>query len=152
METEGAYSLIQVTKPQTMAYGLNDSPAGLAAWFIEKYRAWSDCDGNLEKRFSKDELLTNLMIYWVTETINSSCRVYYETMHNPTPHPGEKVKVPTAFALLPRDIQNGPREWSERSYNVIRWTNLPRGGHFGETEEPQMLAEDIREFFRPLRQ
>lgn len=149
---EGAYSDQQATKPQTLAYSLNDSPAGLAAWIIEKFRAWSDCDGDIERRFTKDELLTNLTIYWVTETINSSMRLYYESRHNPTAFKqGERVTVPTGFAIFPADIDQPPREWAERSYNVERWTLMPRGGHFAALEEPELLAEDIRAFFRPLR-
>jgi pimeloyl-ACP methyl ester carboxylesterase len=148
---ESAYAMVHGTKPQTLAYALNDSPAGLAAWITEKYRSWSDCDGDVETRFSKDELLTNLTIYWVTETINSSCRVYYESMHGSWPDAGKKVMVPTGFAQFPRDIFNGPREWSEREYRVTRWTEMPAGGHFCEAEEPVLLAKELREFFRPLR-
>ncbi|HEV2913909.1 MAG TPA: epoxide hydrolase [Pyrinomonadaceae bacterium] len=149
---EGAYDDLQATRPQTLAYGLNDSPAGLAAWIVEKFRAWSDCDGDIERRFTKDELLTNLTIYWATETINSSIRLYYESRHNPTPFAeGERVTVPTALAIFPKDIDRPPREWAERSYNVERWTMMPRGGHFAAMEEPELLAQDIRAFFRPLR-
>lgn len=148
---EGAYAMLQATKPQTLAYGLNDSPAGLAAWIIEKFRAWSDCDGDVEKRFTKDELLTNLTIYWATETINSSFRVYYEGQDSPLPNAGQRVELPTAMAMFPKDIINAPHEWEERSYNVQRWTEMPRGGHFAEMEEPKLLSEDIRAFFRLLR-
>ncbi|HEV2881036.1 MAG TPA: epoxide hydrolase [Pyrinomonadaceae bacterium] len=151
-DKEGAYMHIQATKPQTLSYGLNDSPVGLAAWIVEKFRAWSDCNGHVEERFTKDELLTNLTIYWVTETINSSIRLYYEHRHHPTPlklHEG--IKAPTAVALFPKDISRPPREWAERAYNVRRWTVMPRGGHFAAQEEPDLLAEDIRAFFRMLR-
>jgi pimeloyl-ACP methyl ester carboxylesterase len=147
---EGAYAMTHATKPQTLAYGLNDSPAGLAAWIVEKFRAWSDCNGDVEKRFTKDELLTNLTIYWATQTINSSCRLYYETMHI-WQNPGRRIELPTAMAMFPKDFIPQPREWTERQYNVQRWTPMPRGGHFPEWEEPEMLAEDIRSFFRPLR-
>jgi pimeloyl-ACP methyl ester carboxylesterase len=151
-QEEGAYSSIQATRPQTLAYGLNDSPAGLAAWIVEKFRAWSDCDGDVEKRFTKDELLTNVTIYWVTETINSSIRLYYEHRHNGRPlglH--DKVRVPTGVALFPKDLSRPPREWAERTYHVKSWTQMPRGGHFAAMEEPNLLVEDIRAFFRPLR-
>lgn len=149
---EGAYSDIQATKPQTLAYGLNDSPAGLAAWVVDKFRAWSDCDGDLERCFTKDELLTNLTIYWATETINSSVRLYYEHRHHPSAlKRGERIEVPTAVALFPKDISRPPREWAERSYNVQRWTEMPRGGHFAAMEEPELLVEDIRAFFRLFR-
>jgi pimeloyl-ACP methyl ester carboxylesterase len=146
---EGAYGELQATKPQTLAYGLNDSPAGLAAWIVEKFRAWGDCDGDVERSFTKDELLTNLTIYWATETINSSIRLYYESRRNPAPFKqGERVTVPTAFAIFPKDIDQPPREWAERSYNVARWTQMPRGGHFAALEEPELLAQDIRAFFK----
>jgi len=150
-QEEGGYAAIQATKPQTLAYGLNDSPAGLAAWIVEKFRSWSDCDGDVEKRFSKDELLTNLTIYWATETINSSFRVYYEPLHKPPPeNTGGRVEVPTGFAMFPKDIVPAPREWAERFFNVERWTQMPRGGHFAAMEEPELLVEDIRSFFRTL--
>ncbi len=147
---EMAYAMEHSSKPQTLATGLNDSPAGLAAWLVEKFRRWSDCDGDVEARFSKDELLTNLTIYWATETINSSIRLYYETAR----HPGNwgRVEVPTGMLMSPKDMFPTPRAWAERSYRVERWTEIPRGGHFLEWEEPELVVEDIRAFFRPLRQ
>ncbi len=148
---EGAYAMIQATKPQTLAYGLNDSPVGLASWIVEKFRAWSDCDGDVERRFSKDELLTNIMIYWVTETIGSSARTYFENMPPSPMKPGQHIEVPAGVALFPKDISLPPREWAERSFRVQRWTEMPRGGHFAAMEEPELLAEDIRAFFRGLR-
>ena len=149
---EGAYAAVQSTKPQTLAYGLNDSPAGLAAWIVEKFRAWSDCGGDVEKRFSKDELLTNLTIYWATRTIHSSARLYYEQAHDPPPVlEGARVRVPTGFAIFPEDIVPAPRDWAERFFDVGRWTEMPRGGHFAAMEEPELLAEEVRAFFRPLR-
>jgi pimeloyl-ACP methyl ester carboxylesterase len=151
-QEEGAYSHQQSTRPQTLAYGLNDSPAGLASWIIEKFRAWSDCDGNVERRFSKDELLTNLTIYWVTETINSSIRLYYEHQHQGKPDQSvQRVDVPTGVTLTVEPASHAPREWAERTYNVQSWTTLPRGGHFAAFEEPKLLAEEIRSFFRPFR-
>jgi pimeloyl-ACP methyl ester carboxylesterase len=152
MQAEGGYSHIQGTKPQTLSYGLNDSPAGLAAWIVEKYRAWSDCQGKVESRFTKDELLTTITLYWVTQTINSSTRLYYETLRQPwTLQQGERIVVPSAMAVFPREISRPPREWGERSFNVQRWTEMPRGGHFAALEEPELLANDARMFFRPLR-
>ena len=152
---EGAYAAIQSTKPQTLAFGLNDSPAGLAAWIVEKFRAWSDCEGDVERRFTKDELLTNLTIYWATETVHSSARIYYERERDlpPAENPaGSRVGVPTGFAVFPKDIAPAPREWAERFFgDVRRWTQMPKGGHFAAMEEPELLAEDIRAFFRPLR-
>jgi len=145
---EGGYSHIQGTRPQTLAYGLNDSPAGLAAWIVEKFRAWSDCGGEIERRFSKDELLTNVMLYWVTQTINPSIRPYYESQHNASQ--SIAVTVPTAVTTSAVDLPP-PREWGERSYNIQRWTEMPGGGHFAALEEPLWLVEDIRAFFRDLR-
>ena len=150
---EGGYSHLQGTKPQTLSYGLNDSPAGLAAWLVEKYRTWSDCGGDVERRFTKDELLTTATIYWATQTISSSTRLYYETQNHPWEmKQGERISVPSAMAVFPKELSRPPREWGERSYNVQRWTVMPRGGHFAALEEPKLLAEDIRAFFRPLRE
>jgi pimeloyl-ACP methyl ester carboxylesterase len=146
---EGAYAVLQSTRPQTPAYALNDSPAGLAAWIVEKFRAWSDCEGDVEKRFTKDELLTNITIYWVTQTIGSSFRMYYETNRvRPT---AASRDVLAGFAIFPKDIVPAPREFGERAFNGERWTEMPRGGHFAAMEEPELLAEDLRDFFRPLR-
>jgi len=141
---EGAYAMEQATKPQTLAYGLNDSPVGLAAWIVEKFRSWSDCGGDVEQRFTKDELLANITLYWLTETMASSVRVYYETGRMVRKDFGSRVMVPTAMAMFPRDLMTAPREWEERFYRIIRWTPMPRGGHFPEMEEPGLLVGDIR--------
>ena len=152
LQAEGGYSHIQGTKPQTLSYGFNDSPAGLAAWIVEKYRTWSDCHGDVESRFTKDELLTTITLYWVTQTINASTRLYYETQRQPWAlQPSERVTAPSAMAVFPRERSRPPREWGERSVNVQRGTEMPRGGHFAALEEPELLANDIRAFFRPLR-
>lgn len=149
---ETGYQQIQGTKPQTLAYGLNDSPAGLAAWIVEKFRTWSDCAGDVERRFTKDQLLTNVMIYWITESINSSTRLYYESRHHPwRPDPAKRIETPTAAALFPREILKPPREWAEEAFNIQRWTVMPRGGHFAAMEEPRLLADDIRAFFSGLK-
>ena len=146
------YQWIQGTRPQTLAFGLTDSPVGLAAWIVEKFRAWSDCGGDVERCFSKDVLLTNVMLYWVTGAINSSFWPYYARMHQPWPLPdGRRIEVPTGYAAFPREILSPPRPWAERSYNIQRWTRMERGGHFAALEQPDALAGDIREFFRPLR-
>ena len=151
-QNEGGYSHIQGTKPQTLGYGLNDSPAGLAAWIVEKFRTWSDCGGDVESVFTKDELLTNVMIYWATQSINSSTRMYYESQHTQwNMGPEDGITVPCGVAVFPKEISQPPREWGERSYNIQRWTPMPRGGHFAALEQPELLAQDIREFFRPLR-
>ena len=151
-ENEGAYGHIQRTKPQTLAYGLTDSPVGLAAWIVEKWRSWSDCKGDIESRFSKDQLLTHLTIYWATRTIESSIRLYYESgKSGPVVKYGDKVAVPTSFAFFPVEISYPPKEWIERFFNLRRYTKMPSGGHFAATEEPDLLAQDIRESFRFLR-
>ena len=149
--TQGGYAAIQSTRPQTLACGLNDSPAGLAAWIVDLFRAWSDCDGNIEKRFTKDELLTNITIYWATETIGSACRLYFESMQSPPSGENRRVETTTGVALFAKDLVPAPREFAERFFNIQRWTEMPRGGHFAALEEPELLADDIRAFFRPLR-
>lgn len=151
-QAEGAYGHQHRTKPQTLSYGLNDSPAGLAAWIVEKWRTWSDCGGDVESRFSKDELLTHLTIYWATGTISSSVRLYHESGVAPSQlRSDNRVTVPTSFAKFPVEISYPPREWVERFYNLARYTEMPSGGHFAAAEEPQLLAEDIRAAFRNLR-
>lgn len=156
---ESGYAILQGTKPQSLGYGVNDSPVGLAAWIVEKFRTWSDCAGDVETRFTKDEMLTNLTIYWATETINSSFRLYYDaTNAGALTWISETVKkwvgstdVPTALASFPKDINPPPREWAERFFNIRRFTEMPRGGHFAALEEPELLAADLRAFFRDLR-
>jgi len=147
---EAAYSMEQGTKPQTLGIGLNDSPAGLMAWIVEKFRTWSDCDGDPEKAFTKDQLLTNVMLYWVNQTITSSTRLYWERQHS-----GERgqpqVSVPTGVARYPKEILKFPRSWVERFYNVTYWEDMPRGGHFAAMEQPELFAEDVRAFFNTVR-
>jgi pimeloyl-ACP methyl ester carboxylesterase len=151
-DSEGGYNHQQATKPQTLSYGLNDSPVGLAAWIIEKFRTWSDCGGNPETILTREELLTNVMIYWATETIHSSTRLYYESRERPLRLSRENhVTPPVAVALFPKEIPMPPRSLAERGYNIARWTVMPKGGHFAAMEQPDLLAHDIREFFRPLR-
>ena len=146
---ENAYGNIQGTKPLTLAYGLNDSPVGLAAWIVEKFRAWSDCGGDVESRFTKDQLLTNVMIYWVTTTMPSAVRLYYESRRNQPKRPG--IETPTAVAVFPGEIFFSPRKWVEARYNVRQWTEMPRGGHFAAMEEPELFVADVRKFFRTVR-
>jgi microsomal epoxide hydrolase len=151
-DQSGAYAHIQRTHPQTAAYGLNDSPAALAAWILEKFRDWSDCQGDLYRRFTRDELLTNVTLYWMTQTIHSSFRLYYEGRKEPLQFgQGDFVSVPTAIARFPKEAPFPPRCWIERGYNVQRWSGMPSGGHFAAAEEPERLAEDIRTFFRVFR-
>ncbi|MFY9549826.1 MAG: epoxide hydrolase family protein [Thermoanaerobaculia bacterium] len=151
-EEEGAYGHLQATRPRTPAYALTDSPVGLLAWIVEKFRSWSDCGGDLESRFSKDALLANVTLYWLTQTIGSSMRLYRGARAVPLAlGPGERVSVPCGVARFPKEAPMPPREWVERGYDVVRWTEMPRGGHFAAMEEPELLAADVREFFRPLR-
>jgi pimeloyl-ACP methyl ester carboxylesterase len=153
---EGAYGHLQRTRPQTLAYGLHDSPVALAAWIVEKFRAWSDCDGDIERSFTKDEILGNISIYWFTQTAASSVRNYFERAHDPTTIPirqGERITVPAGIAMFPgeRDLVV-PRAYVERSFDVRRWTDMPRGGHFAALEEPELFVDDVRAFFRDLRE
>jgi pimeloyl-ACP methyl ester carboxylesterase len=149
---ETGYQAIQGTKPQTLAYALNDSPAGLAGWVVEKFRAWSDCGGDVESAIARDDLLTNLTVYWVTGTAGSSARLYRETFATGQPvMPADRVEVPTAVARFPREIYRPPRRWVEQAFDVRRWTVMPRGGHFAALEQPQLLVDDVRAFFRELR-
>jgi microsomal epoxide hydrolase len=146
--SETGYYAIQSTRPGTLGFGLTDSPAGLAAWIVEKFRSWSDCGGDVERSF-KDQLLANVMLYWVTGTISSSCRLYQEMARGERVVPGT---VPTGAALFPGELIRAPRAWAERRYpNLVHWSELPRGGHFAAMEVPELLAEDLRTFFRPYR-
>ncbi len=145
---ESGYALEQSTKPQTLGVALNDSPAGLLAWIVEKFRAWSDCDGDPERVFTRDQLLTNVTTYWVTQTITSSARLYWEHMHS-----GGRpayVTVPTGVARYPKEVLRFPRPWVERAYNVTYWADMPRGGHFAAMEQPELFAADLRSFFTTL--
>jgi microsomal epoxide hydrolase len=158
-QKQGAYALIQGSEPQVAALALGDSPVGLAGWILEKFRRWSDCDGDLESRFTRDELLTQVMLYWVTGTIASSFLPYYDVaragaatwMLQKLKALAHRTRVPAAFAMFPKDLSSPPREWAERFFDVGRWTEMPRGGHFAALEEPELLAQDLRAFFRPLR-
>ena len=148
--TGRGYSEIQGTKPQTVGYGLNDSPAGLAAWIVEKFHGWSDHGGDIERSFTKDEMLTNVTVYWVTGTATSSARIYYESRHTPATRPVGYVEVPTGGAIFPEEISFLPRKWADANYNLVRWTRMPEGGHFAALEQPDLLLDDIRAFFRDL--
>ena len=153
-EAERGYSSIQSTRPQTLGYALNDSPAGLAAWILDKWRSWSDSGGDLDGRFARDFLLTMLTLYWVTETINPSMRDYFDNRWRPADMPpGARVQVPVGFANFDNNfVSEGklPREWVERLYDVRRWTEMPSGGHFAAAEEPERLARDIAAFFAEI--
>jgi pimeloyl-ACP methyl ester carboxylesterase len=147
-DTETGYSAIQGTRPQTIGYALEDSPAGLAAWITEKFRAWSDCGGDIERSFTKDQLLTNITLYWVTATATSSARLYYEMRQaGQAAVPAAPITVPTGIAQYPGEITRTPRDWAERRYNITHWAELPRGGHFAAMEVPGLFVADIRQFF-----
>lgn len=155
MQDEVAYQQIQGTKPQSLGYGLNDSPAGLAAWIVEKFHGWTDmpqgADGDLDNHFDKDELLTNISIYWFTETITSSARIYFENRNTPNMKPVGYINVPTGAAIFPAEIFITPRAWAEAAYDLRHWTVMPRGGHFAALEQPELYVNDVREFFSLLR-
>lgn len=155
MTTETGYQAIHRTKPQTLAYSLIDSPSGLAAWIAEKFQSWTHHDGDMFEAVSRDDLLTNIMIYWWSGSIGSSARLYYEAMQGgvllPPLDPGEKITVPTGYAAFPGEIILAPREWVERAYNVTTYHRFERGGHFAALERPDDLVRSIREHFRPLR-
>ena len=149
---EGGYSHMHATKPQTLAASLIDSPMGLAAWIGEKFRAWSDCGGDVERVFSKDELLTNISLYWYTQSIGSSMQLYWENRLQPMRFAdGPRVVPPVGYARFPKELSRPPRSWLERSFDVVQWTDMPSGGHFAAMEKPDLLAAEIRRFFRPFR-
>ncbi|WP_414474731.1 epoxide hydrolase family protein [Microvirga sp. M2] len=153
LKEETGYQWIQGTRPQTLSFALTDSPAGLAAWIVEKFRAWSDCGGDIEAVFPQDHLLANISLYWFTAAIGSSFWPYYARMHGPWPIPaGETVTVPTGYCEFPREIVRPPRSIAERTFtNLQRWSAMERGGHFAAMEQPDALAREIRALFRTLR-
>jgi pimeloyl-ACP methyl ester carboxylesterase len=149
-----AHMAVHVEDPQTLAAAMNDSPAGLAAWMVERRRNWSDCEGDLERRFTKDQLLTTVSLYWLTGTFHTSVRFYAESFRQPWPVHHDRVpsiEVPTAVAVFPRELVRVPRRFMQRQVNLVRWTVMPRGGHFAPAEEPQLMIEDLRAFFRAFR-
>jgi pimeloyl-ACP methyl ester carboxylesterase len=151
-EAEGAYIAIQGTKPLTVGYALADSPVGLAAWYVEKFRSWSDCRSVPDEILTKDEMITDIMVHWLTGTAHSAMRLYSESREHPL-HltAGQRVRPPCGIVQLPRELPMPPRSWVGRAFNIVHWSSLPRGGHFAAWEVPELLAEDIRTFFRPLR-
>jgi microsomal epoxide hydrolase len=153
LKEETGYQWIQGTRPQTLAFALTDSPAGLAAWIAEKFRAWSDCDGVPENAISRDRMLGNIALYWFTGAIGSSFWPYYARMHAPWPiPPGATITVPTGYAAFPKEILRTPQSLARKMYtNIQRWTPMARGGHFAAMEQPKALADDVAAFFRSLR-
>ncbi|TKR23174.1 epoxide hydrolase [Cellulomonas hominis] len=149
--TEGAYAILHRTKPQTQAVGLTDSPAGLAAWVGEKLRAWSGGGGDPEGSLTRDQILTNLTIYWLTGTIGSSMRMYRANAAIPPEQLARRVEVPSGFSIFAGDVLRPPRAWLERTAHAVRITEPPRGGHFAPIEEPEAYARELRDFFRPYR-
>jgi pimeloyl-ACP methyl ester carboxylesterase len=149
---EGGYAHMHSTRPQTLSASLNDSPVGLAAWIGEKFRAWSDCGGDVESVFSKEDLLTNISLYWHTQSIGTSMQMYWENRLQPMRFTGAaRVVPPVGFAHFPKELSHPPRSWVERTFDVVQWTDMPSGGHFAAMEKPGLLATEIRRFFRPLR-
>jgi epoxide hydrolase len=143
---------LNTTRPHTLAFAVNDSPAGLAAWLVEMFRSFSDCGGDVERRFTKDELLANATTYWLTGTIASAARLYAEWAEQKRTFPRPpRVQVPTGCAIYPRDVRRVPRSWAERQYTITHWTDMPAGGHFPSMEEPGLFVADLAEFFRSYR-
>jgi microsomal epoxide hydrolase len=153
MREETGYQWIQGTRPQTLAFALTDSPAGLAAWIVEKFRAWSDCGGDVERAISRDRMLADISLYWFTGAIGSSFWPYYARLHGSAILPaGETIPVPTGYAQFPREILKPPRNVAARVFKDIRrWSVMEKGGHFAALEQPELLAAEVRAFFRELR-
>jgi len=143
------YSEEQATRPQTLGYGLTDSPVGQLAWIVEKFWAWTDCDGHPENVLSRDEMLDNVMLYWATASATSSARLYWQSFKNLVG--GAPVEVPTGVASFPKEIVPTPRNWCESRYNITHWTTMPRGGHFAAFEQPELFVDDVRAFFATVR-
>jgi pimeloyl-ACP methyl ester carboxylesterase len=143
------YSKQQSTRPQTLGYGLTDSPAGQLAWIVEKFWAWTDCDGDPENVLTKDEMLDNVMLYWLTASATSSARLYWESFGSF--RGSGRVELPTGVASFPKEILRSPRQWCEASYNITRWTTMPRGGHFAAFEQPELYVDDVSTFFAEFR-
>jgi epoxide hydrolase len=148
---ETGYSNVQGTKPMSLTVAQSDSPAGLAAWVIEKFHTWSDCNGDIESAFTKDQLITNLMFYWAPNSIASAARIYYEARRDPEAFRFPRPETPVGVAVFPGEPWRVPRSWAEARFNIQRWTQVPRGGHFAAMEQPALLLDDIRELFRAYR-
>jgi pimeloyl-ACP methyl ester carboxylesterase len=148
---ESGYVGIQSTKPETLGLGLADSPVAQLGWIAEKFRTWTDCDGVIENAVSRDDLLTNVTLYWITNTGASSARYYYEAMRSGAVFPQPRLETPVGHAYFPKEVLPAPRPWCEAAFNVVHWTDMPRGGHFAALEQPELLLEDVRAFFRRFR-
>jgi epoxide hydrolase len=148
---ETGYSNVQGTTPDSLTVAQTDSPAGLAAWILEKFQVWSDCDGDPFAAVSMDTLLTNLMFYWAPNSVASAARIYYEARRDPDGFRYAKVQVPTAVAVFPKEPWRAPRNWAEQRFNLVRWTEMSKGGHFAALEQPELLLKDVRSFFGTIR-
>ncbi len=147
---ETGYSLVHSTKPMSLGMAQADSPAGIAAWVAEKFRTWSDCGGDIESVYSKDQLLTNIMFYWAPNSIASAANMYYESRaERRTAWP--EIKVPVGVAMFPKELARCPRDWVDGRLSIAQWTEMPRGGHFAALEQPELLLADVRSFFRLVR-
>jgi epoxide hydrolase len=147
---DSGYAKQQSTRPQTLGYGLADSPVGQLAWIVEKFWSWMDCDGHPENVLTRDELLDNVMLYWATNAATSSARLYWESF-GVWGRDDARVEVPTGVARFPKEISRGPRSWCEEAYNITHWTTMPKGGHFAAFEQPELYLDDVRTFFRTVR-
>ena len=153
-EWDSGYSKQQSTRPQTLGYGLVDSPVGQAAWILEKFYAWTDCDGHPENVLTRDELLDNVMFYWLTGTGASSARLYWESFGRAFAGEGRDtgVDVPTGCSIFPKEIVPTPRSWAETRYrNIVYWNELDKGGHFAAFEQPELFVEELRACFALMR-
>jgi pimeloyl-ACP methyl ester carboxylesterase len=145
---DSGYSKQQSTRPQTLGYGLTDSPVGQLAWILEKFWSWTDCDGHPEHVLTRDEMLDNVMLYWVPAAATSSARLYWESFRSPNL---DRVECPTGVAAFPKEILRTSQRWAERRFNVVHWTDMPKGGHFAAFEQPELLVGDLRTYFRAFR-
>lgn len=145
-EHETGYQAIQSTKPQTIAYSLADSPSGLLSWILEKFRTWSDCNGDVFSVHDRDTLLANVAIYWFTNTAGSSARIYYEFARVDQRAFATDIGVPTGIADFPKEIYRAPKRWAEAAFNLVHWSQHAAGGHFAALEQPELLLGDIRTF------
>ncbi|HEX5143552.1 MAG TPA: epoxide hydrolase, partial [Mycobacterium sp.] len=148
---DSGYSKQQSTRPQTLGYGLTDSPAGQLAWIVEKFWAWTDCDGHPENVLSRDEILDNVMLYWLSASAASSARMYWQSFRKSGLLSSGRVELPTGVAAFPKEVMPAPRPWCESRYHITHWTDMPRGGHFAAFEQPELFVDDVRTFFAQVR-
>jgi microsomal epoxide hydrolase len=152
LQDDSGYWQLQATRPQTVSYGLNDSPAGLAGWIVEKFRAWTDCNGDVESEFTRDQLLDNITVYWLTQTINSSARFYYENNGPGREAPPPTVRVPMGYARFPGEHYQLPLAWAKNQFNLVHTATMAKGGHFAAMQVPGLFVDEVRSFFRDYRE